>query len=34
MEDVRGVMLDDMAAGVLAGLGVLALAALAHGVLM
>ena len=34
MEDVRGVMLDDMAAGVFAGLGVLAAAGLAHGFLM
>lgn len=34
MEDVRGVMLDDMAAGVFAGLGVLAAAGLAHGLLM
>ena len=34
MADVRGVMLDDMVAGVFAGIGVLAAAGLAHGLLM
>jgi phosphatidylglycerophosphatase A len=34
MTDVRGVMLDDMVAGVFAGIGVLAAAGLAHGLLM
>jgi phosphatidylglycerophosphatase A len=34
MTDVRGVMLDDMVAGVFAGVGVLVLAGLAHGLLM
>jgi phosphatidylglycerophosphatase A len=34
MTDVRGVMLDDMVAGVFAGIGVLVAAGLAHGLLM
>lgn len=34
MSDVRGVMLDDMVAGIFAGVGVLVAAGIAHGVLM
>jgi phosphatidylglycerophosphatase A len=34
MTDVRGVMLDDMVAGIFAGIGVLVAAGIAHGVLM
>jgi phosphatidylglycerophosphatase A len=34
MTDVRGVMLDDMVAGVFAGIGVMLAAGIAHGVLM
>jgi phosphatidylglycerophosphatase A len=34
MEDIRGVMLDDMAAGVFAGTGVIVAAGIAHGLLM